>query len=103
MRKRENLMANSRYNVKTWEIRDRRTPEQKLWIAVLKAAVEDALDERELDYKGYPRPSVIRNMEKDYFLVPNRSVYSVCRHAGYEPEYVIKKMKKKLCGTTLER
>jgi hypothetical protein len=101
MRKRENLMAN--YNNKTWEIRDRRTPEQKLWIAVLKAAVEDALDERELDYKGYIRPSVVRNMEKDYFLVPNRSLYAVCRHAGYEPEYVIKKMKKKLCGTTLER
>jgi len=60
-------MAN--YNNKTWEIRDRRTPEQKLWIAVLKAAVEDALDERELDFKGYIRPAVVRNMQKDYFLV----------------------------------
>jgi len=96
-------MANSRYNNRTWEIRDRRTPEQKLWIAVLKAAVEDALDESFLDYKGYPRSSAIRDIEKDYFLVPNRSVYTVCRNAGYEPEYVIKKMKKKLCGTTLEK
>jgi len=94
-------MAN--YNNKTWETRDRRTPEQKLWIAVLKAAVEDALDERELDFKGYIRPAVVRHMQKDYFLVPNRSLYTVCRNAGYEPEYVIKKMKKKLCGTTLER
>jgi len=96
-------MANSRYNNRTWEIRDRRTPEQKLWIAVLKAAVEDALDERDLDYKGYFRSSAMRNMEKEYFLIPNRSVYTVCRNAGYEPEYVIKKMKKKLCGTTLEK
>ena len=86
------------YNNKTWEIRDKRSPEQKLWIAVLKTAVEDALDERELDYKGYPRPSVVRNMEKDYFLVPNRSLYAVCRNAGYEPEYVIKKMKRNYVG-----
>ena len=30
-----------------------RSPETKLWRAVLAAAVEDALNEKDLDYKGY--------------------------------------------------
>ena len=96
MRKRESSMASSRYNVRTWEIRDKRTPEQKLWIAVLKTAVEDALDERDLDYKGYPRPRSMSTLEKNYFLYPSESFYLVCRYASYDPEYVKRKMVERL-------
>ena len=72
------------------------SPEVKLWRAVLGAAVVDALNENEFDYKGYPRPSGIRALEKDYFLHPNENFYLVCRYAGYDPEYVKEKMIKKL-------
>ena len=73
-----------------------RSPETKLWRAVLAAAVEDALNEKELDYKGYPRTRGIRALEKDYFLHPGESFYLVCRYAGYDPEYVKRKMVEKL-------
>ena len=72
------------------------SPEIKLWRAVLAAAVEDAMNERELDYKGYYRPPGIRALEKDYFLHPSENFYLVCRYAGYDPEYVKEKMIKKL-------
>tara|TARA_R100001163_G_C4986152_1_gene140441 strand:- start:174 stop:446 length:273 start_codon:yes stop_codon:yes gene_type:complete len=73
-----------------------RSPEVKLWRAVLAAAVEDAMNEKALDYKGYYRPIGIRELEKDYFLHPSESFYLVCRYAGYDPEYVKRKMIEKL-------
>ena len=72
------------------------SPEIKLWRAVLAAAVEDAMNERELDYKGYPRPPGIRALEKNYFLHPSENFYLVCRYAGYDPEYVKRKMVERL-------
>ncbi len=73
-----------------------RSPEIKLWRAVLAAAVEDALRDKFVDYKGYPLTFGIRELERDYFLHPTESFYLVCRYAGYDPEYVKRKMVEKL-------
>ena len=72
------------------------SPEVKLWRAVLAAAVTDALNEKELDYKGYLISRGMRRMGKDYFLYPSESFYLVCRFAGYDPEYVKRKMVERL-------
>ena len=72
------------------------SPEIKLWRAVLAAAVEDALRDKFVDYKGYPLTFGIRELERDYFLHPTESFYLVCRYAGYDPEYVKRKMVERL-------
>lgn len=91
------MEASSRYNNKTWETFDRKTPEQKLWIAVLGAAAEDAVSIAKLDCTGRWRNDSVVHMDKEYFLNPNRSFYTVCQYAGLDPEYVQRKMKRALC------
>jgi hypothetical protein len=76
-RKRESSMARSNNNNKTWETRDSRTPEQKLWMAVLGAAAEDAVSMAELDFTGRWRSDAIVHMDKEYFLNPNRKMKRV--------------------------
>ena len=83
--------------IKTLNSNHKPSPEQKLWMAVLGAAAEDALSTSFLDFKGYPRSKDIRIMDKEYFLNPGRSFYQVCRWAGFDPDYVKEKMEKKLC------
>ena len=91
-------MARSNNNNKTWETVDRRTPERKLWLAVLGAAAEDAMSVAQLDFTGRWRSDAIVHMDKEYFLNPNRSFYTVCQYAGLDPEYVQRKMKRVLCS-----
>lgn len=74
------------------ESRDNRTPETKLWRAVLAAAASDAIDENILDYKGNYILPTNRRISQDYFLYPTRHFYMVCNFAGMEPEYVLRKM-----------
>ena len=97
-RKRESSMARSNNHNKTWETCDSRTPEQKLWMAVLGAAAEDAVSMAQLDFTGRWRSDSIVHMDKEYFLNPNRSFYTVCQYAGLDPEYVQRKMKRVLCS-----
>jgi hypothetical protein len=73
------------------------SPELKLWRAVLAVAASDALNTSIWDGAGNYRNPKTRNMDREYFLSPNRSFYMVCRNAGYDPEYVIRKMKRRLC------
>ena len=73
------------------------SPELKLWRAVLAAAAEDAVSEADMDIKGNMRFVHHKKADRNYFLHPTRSFYTVCRNAGYDPEYVIRKMRKKLC------
>jgi len=77
------------------------SPELKLWRAVLAAAAEDAVSEADMDIKGNMRYVRHKKEDRDYFLNPTRSFYTVCRNAGYDPEYVIRKMRKKLCSDQL--
>jgi len=91
-------MARSNNHNRTWETRDLRTPEQKLWMAVLGAAAEDAVSMAQLDFTGRWRNDSIVHMDKEYFLNPNRSFYTVCQYAGLDPEYVQRKMKRVLCS-----
>ena len=76
------------------EHRDHRTPEVKLWRAVLAAAASDAIDENILDYKGNFILPMNRRIAQDYFLNPTRHFYTVCNYAGMDPEYVLRKMNK---------
>jgi len=82
---------------RTDEIRDRRTPERNLWLAVLGAAASDAVDDRRLTANGMYRSDVQRTADQEYFLTPNRSFFQVCYWAGLDPEYVQRKMRKALC------
>jgi len=91
------MARSSRYNNKTWETLDRRTPEQKLWLAVLGAAAEDAVSMTKLDCTGQWRNDSVVHMDKEYFLNPNRNFYTVCQYAGLDPEYVQRKMRRALC------
>lgn len=77
------------------------SPELKLWRAVLAAAAEDAVSEAVIDVKGNMRYFHHKEQDRDYFLKPTRSFFEVCRNAGYDPEYVIRKMRKKLCSEEL--
>ena len=89
--------SNNNYNNKTWETVDRRTPERKLWLAVLGAAASDAVDDSWWTKDGLYRSHNKRSADQEYFLTPNRSFFQVCYWAGLDPEYVQRKMKKKLC------
>lgn len=73
------------------------SPELRLWRAVLAAAADDAVSETDMDIKGNMRHVYHKDRDRDYFLKPTRAFYTVCRNAGYDPEYVIRKMRKKLC------
>lgn len=77
------------------------SPELKLWKAVLCVAVEDALNELDIEEKGCMNFVQYKSRHRDYFLKPTRAVFTVCKNAGYDPEYVIRKMKKKLCKEVL--
>jgi hypothetical protein len=92
-------MVNYSYanNNKTWETRDKLSPEQKLWIAVLGAAASDAVDDRRLTANGMYRSLSQRTADQEYFLTPNRSFFQICYWAGLDPEYVQRKMRKALC------
>lgn len=95
-------MVNYSYanNNKTWETRDKLSPEQKLWIAVLGAAASDAIDDSHWTKDGQYRYHHARTSDQEYFLSPNRSFFQVCYWAGLDPEYVQRKMRKALCGET---
>jgi hypothetical protein len=67
-----------------------RSPEQRLWKAILAQAVYDALFEREITKKGERRDA------RDWFLFKTKSFYETCRNAGFDPNYVYEKMKKKI-------
>ena len=67
-----------------------RSPEQRLWKAILAQAVYDALFEREITKKGERRDA------RDWFLFKTESFYETCRNAGFDPSYVYEKMKKKI-------
>ena len=92
-------MKNSKFRDcnRTWDTGNRKTPEQRLWTAVLSAAVEDAVSMAQLDCTGAWRNNSVVHMDKEYFLNPNRSFYTVCQYAGMDPEYVQRKMKRALC------
>ena len=64
-----------------------RSPEQRLWKAILAQAVYDALFEREITKKGERRDA------RDWFLFKTKSFYETCRNAGFDPNYVYEKMK----------
>lgn len=74
------------------------SPELKLWRAVLSAAAEDAVLEKDLYKESDFQYVNEKQTDRDYFLKPTRALYTVCRNAGYDPEYVIRKMRKKLCS-----
>ena len=75
-------MARSNNHNKTWETRDSRTPEQKLWMAVLGAAAEDAVSMAELDCTGRWRNDSIVHMDKEYFLNPKIKEIAVAQFSG---------------------
>lgn len=77
---------------RTWETRDKISPEQKLWLAVIGAAAEDAISDAEYDIKGYPRMN--KSSDIAYFMEPTRNFYQVCYWAGLDPEYVLRKMRR---------
>ena len=70
--------------------------EQKLWRAVLGAAVVDAVEEAVLDCNGNYKLPVQTSMDREYFTNPTRSFYQVCQYAGYDPEYIQRKIRKAL-------
>ena len=92
-------MVNYSYanNNRTWETRDKLSPEQKLWLAVLGAAASDAVDDSRLTANGMYRSLAQRTADQEYFLTPNRSFFQICYWAGLDPEYVKRKMRKALC------
>ena len=83
---------------KTWETVDKRSPEQRLWIAVLSAAAEDAISDKWWTCDGQFRHKHKRSADQDYFLTPSRSFFQICHWAGLDPEYVKRKMEKAICS-----
>ena len=67
-----------------------KTPEQRLWKAVLAQAAYDALFDRAITKKAERRDA------KDWFLFKTKSFVDVCRNAGFDPNYIHEKMKKKI-------
>ena len=67
-----------------------KTPEQRLWKAVLAQAAYDALFDRVITKKAERRDA------KDWFLFKTKSFVDVCRNAGFDPNYIHEKMKKKI-------
>jgi len=72
-----------------------RSPEQRLWKAVLAQAVYDALFEKQNVKKCERRDA------RDWFLFKTESFYETCRNAGFDPNYVYEKMKKKILNQSM--
>ena len=66
------------------------SPEQKLWKAVLALAADDAMQSKVV--RSYIQNDIDR--ARNYFLQPTQNAYQVCLYAGYEPTYILEKMKK---------
>ena len=66
-----------------------KSPEQRLWKAVLAQAVYDALFERDIILEAEKKSA------RDWFLFKTKSFYETCHNAGFDPNYVYEKMKKK--------
>ena len=74
--------------------RSNNTPERNLWRAVLATAADDAINESEIDViRNAFRTSIHIKTDQDYFLNPTRHFYTVCQYAGYDPEYIKRKMR----------
>jgi hypothetical protein len=66
------------------------TPEERLWKAILAQAIYDALFDTQIT-KNYERQTA-----KDWFMYKTKNFVETCRNAGFDPDYVQQKIKKKI-------
>jgi hypothetical protein len=65
-------------------------PEKKLWKAVLNQVFQDAFE-----YSGNKREEGEKKHALDYLKTMHEDYYMVCEYAGFDPNYVHTKVKKK--------
>jgi len=75
------------------ETKDKRIPEMHLWRSVLYFAIADALGDQKFN-RTYNTVSQI--LHREYFLNPSEDFYIVCENAGMDPEYVKRKVTRKI-------
>ena len=66
-------------------------PEKKLWKAVLNQVFQDAFE-----YSGNKREEGEKKHALDYLKTMHEDYYMVCEYAGFDPNYVHTKVKKKI-------
>tara|TARA_R100001509_G_C4815839_1_gene198024 strand:- start:475 stop:747 length:273 start_codon:yes stop_codon:yes gene_type:complete len=71
----------------------RRTPEEKLWKAVLSQGVYEACSEK---YNALPLTFGEYRSAIEWADLSNRDFCMVCHLAGYDPKYIYRKIKNKL-------
>lgn len=71
----------------------KRTPEEKLWKAVLSQGVYEACNER---HHALPLTFGEYRSALEWVDLTNRDFCLVCNLAGYDPKYIVRKAKTKL-------
>jgi hypothetical protein len=66
------------------------TPEERLWKAILAQAIYDALFDTQIT-KNHERRAA-----RDWFMYKTKNFVETCRNAGFDPDYVQEKIKKKI-------
>jgi len=66
------------------------TPEERLWKAILAQAIYDALFDTQIT-KHHERRAA-----RDWFMYKTKNFVETCRNAGFDPDYVQEKIKKKI-------
>jgi hypothetical protein len=83
-------MAN--YQNRTTEPKqNKEQPEKKLWKAVLNQVFQDAFD-----HSSNKREEGEKKHALDYLKTMHEDYYMVCEYAGFDPNYVHTKVKKKI-------
>ena len=97
-------MANSRTNAgrpKLFqvEVETTQTPEEKLWKAVLYQGVFEALSFR---HNAIPLTDQEKKTTRTWINLNNTDFKEVCENAGYDPIFIINKIKKVLTSKQLD-
>ena len=85
-------------NLNSFSEDKKKTPEQRLWRAVLAQVMYDLLsDNIELEEDGH------RMMAECWISHKHKDFVDVCRNAGFDPDYVFNKAKKLMKAKQLKR
>lgn len=86
------------WNQRTSNVRDNLTPETRLWRCVLAQVLDDAFS---TTYEV--RNSYEKEHARQFLRRKNHDFAMICQYAGFDPDYVHRKVKKKFVDEFLER
>jgi len=84
-------MENYQNKIKTERLLHKEFPERKLWKAVLNQLLHDAFEPTYITRHKEEKKHAI-----DYMKTMHEDFFTVCENAGFDPNYVYRKVKKHL-------